>query len=1519
MHRQILPLALACLLLTGLTFLSLSLPQSDSQSPDEIGTIALTRSDPSPHLEETAPHFQSPLTEALHQAITSGRPVRVTTGDGEPHRYLFRPRPVLADAFQWHLGPHGATMDTQPQSFEGLSLSANPAAPKATLVLAGDSLGMVIRDEAEVTYIRTHPETGQLQARREFREDLQTQCVLDANGTYHVQSDDPLPSGEAAWADATPTQLEPETAALTGVDPASGRLDKYINAIPRATNYDASLKTALLLLVLDKQATGNNTTANLTSKASIYLATVSNVAAAYENQLGIRLLVQEMIMIPNAGDFVDIPSNDAIDDFRSWVASNRSNGTYNWSMASKFGAGLSGQTLGIAFVSTIRNNSSVSVCESTARWDVLAHEIGHNLGSEHSQGGIMNATSLGGSNRNFFTDVTSGETAAKDIYDYARSRLIGNANMRHPEQIPFANQDSVSTAVDTPVTIAPLSNDDTQVRNGAINALSLEEVSSVTPLDAGSATVLGNEVRFEPAANFQGTAWFSYSLRGSVGNNNRGWLHKGDVAVRVGAPPSSLTIDLAPGASYSFVPGTGTSGLTQPAQAVVSQSRDDSQLLIIRVKATTSGTDTFRSGSRTYTLRYTADSPRVTDDRYVYEPGNGPLVFNPLLNDEGAGEPWINPIKPTLGVGTVDHDSDGDELFPTTFRLASVQHRTPEKGTLSTRTLAFVIDGQRDNRLDSVLTFTPSNGATGTALIDYTVEDAVGNEATGLIEIVLPYRVDTLIDTGDTARYHVPADSQDDTLWMLPDFDDSNWQSGPTGLGYDANNDFQAEIDTTLTGLQNTNTSVFVRLPFEAAEVAQYTQLALRLKVDDGFVAYLNGSEVARSSNAVGTAPLAWNALASPSTSDSLALTFATFDLSSQTSLLREGTNVLAIHGLNASIGSSDFLLVPELEASVTRSGIQLISPSRDQITVPAQTWVRLESEVNGAAAGQTVSWETVAQDPSVSIQELDATLHGVRFSSPGSYTLRASTEGALSESLTLDITVVAPGELATGVGMELSVDRPDNAITGQLEAQLSTQGNVAVTWTQISGPGALTFSQPNQVDTTFAIPQEGLYEVRFTATREGITTFDDLVIAANTLADDAIAALVTPVKSTSPTTANLAAMTFFETGEAEASFFLGRTDGATVAGNWEQQLPVGTIPAGETTLTASGLLFETTYQYRLRIRIDGQTAWSDAGQFTTDAAPILSTSLVDESSQARVFVPLDGALGSSWRATAFDDSGWTSGLSGVGYDLDPEFRPWIGTDVEGAMYEKGTSVYIRIPFTLTETQMIEALTLSMRYDDAFIAFLNGTEVARSATAPLNISPAWNTAAAILREDDEAVQLEDYDLTAHRALLVPGENILAIHGLNFIPENRDLLLAPILQLERRQTYYQEWIGRFPGVTALAPLEDNDSDHLTNLLEFALGLDPTVADRGPELPWEWFPSTGGSPFHIHYQRLRDAEERGLNVRLEESPDLQTWGPVDEALAAQIPIDNRLIRVEMPVATPQSELTSRFWRLHVSMGQ
>jgi hypothetical protein len=103
----------------------------------------------------------------------------------------------------------------------------------------------------------------------------------------------------------------------------------------------------------------------------------------------------------------------------------------------------------------------------------------------------------------------------------------------------------------------------------------------------------------------------------------------------------------------------------------------------------------------------------------------------------------------------------------------------------------------------------------------------------------------------------------------------------------------------------------------EAGALNELTDLTLNIRYDDGFVAYLNGIEVARR-NFDGTPE--WDSRASASHRDSDAREFEPIDISDFMGELRRGENILAIQGMNRSITSSDLLISAELEAEITIS-----------------------------------------------------------------------------------------------------------------------------------------------------------------------------------------------------------------------------------------------------------------------------------------------------------------------------------------------------------------------------------------------------------------------------------------------------------------------------------------------------------------------------------------------------------------------------------------------------------------------
>lgn len=130
------------------------------------------------------------------------------------------------------------------------------------------------------------------------------------------------------------------------------------------------------------------------------------------------------------------------------------------------------------------------------------------------------------------------------------------------------------------------------------------------------------------------------------------------------------------------------------------------------------------------------------------------------------------------------------------------------------------------------------------------------------------------------------------------------------------------------------------------------------------------------------------------------------------------------------------------------------------------------------------------------------------------------------------------------------------------------------------------------------------------------------------------------------------------------------------------------------------------------------------------------------------------------------------TGSGGAGY------TPFISTNVKAAMSDavpQKSSAYVRYSFS--NPGGLTSLSMPIRFDDGFVAYLNGTEVARK-NAPVG-TPTNTSTATVDRPPLVAKTPETFDIPA--GLLQAGvTNVLAIHGLNQAASNGDFLVKPEL-------------------------------------------------------------------------------------------------------------------------------------------
>jgi hypothetical protein len=207
-----------------------------------------------------------------------------------------------------------------------------------------------------------------------------------------------------------------------------------------------------------------------------------------------------------------------------------------------------------------------------------------------------------------------------------------------------------------------------------------------------------------------------------------------------------------------------------------------------------------------------------------------------------------------------------------------------------------------------------------------------------------PLTWNTVIDWGDHWRYLIP-DAGTPVQWRQPEFNDGAWPEGPSGFGF-GDNDDNTVLPSTL--------SVFLRCSFQVDDPSQVRSAVLHIDYDDAFVAYLNGTEIARGNIGTAGVPPVYNQPADNANHEAQMYQGGhpeSFAVDAIPSLLRAGSNVLAIQVHNQSLGSSDLTAIPFFTLGyAVYPGQATVSPYLD---LPVQS---LHTNFSIKSEGETVS-----------------------------------------------------------------------------------------------------------------------------------------------------------------------------------------------------------------------------------------------------------------------------------------------------------------------------------------------------------------------------------------------------------------------------------------------------------------------------------------------------------------------------------------------------------------------------------
>ena len=269
------------------------------------------------------------------------------------------------------------------------------------------------------------------------------------------------------------------------------------------------------------------------------------------------------------------------------------------------------------------------------------------------------------------------------------------------------------------------------------------------------------------------------------------------------------------------------------------------------------------------------------------------------------------------------------------------------------------------------------------------------------------------------------------------------------------------------------------------------------------------------------------------------------------------------------------------------------------------------------------------------------------------------------------------------------------------------------------------------------------------------------------------------------------------------------------------------------------------------------------------------------------------------WQDNTFDDSKWKIGKAGFGYgDGDDET---VLTNMRGRF----TSVAIRHSFDVKQPSDFGNLFLYVNYDDGFIAYLNGKQVAASRVAQ-------DEKGEIRVTSHEAAGYEPFIIKDADKILVAGKNVLAIEGHNVDARSSDFSLDPVL-MDRRLTELGAWIGVDGFLADLDYFEQRLVDQSSYLTRIGFDYQSALAKIRAKIKKR--PNLAEYTLQLHclVMQIGDCHAGVYSQRPWYERQFLPFRPADTAdgLAALSVIRNRLIDADCPFVTSIDNVPIEKW--------
>lgn len=528
----------------------------------------------------------------------------------------------------------------------------------------------------------------------------------------------------------------------------------------------------------------------------------------------------------------------------------------------------------------------------------------------------------------------------------------------------------------------------------------------------------------------------------------------------------------------------------------------------------------------------------------------------------------------------------------------------------------------------------------------------------------LPRNYEELVPENDEWLYLAGAHPPDS--WTGTEFDDSKWSKGKAGFGFGDRDD-----KTVLGNMKSKYTSVYLRKEFNVASAQDAEDLVLAVAYDDGFVAYLNGVEMARANVTTGSGPDAVVHFSREAEDDHQMFSFRNV----RKSFRYDAPNVLAIEAHNRSVSSDDFTIDPF---------IAILPPKK---TKPQQL-----PKLYDFVTGLSEKWHYSASKKDV----------------PSNW---------MNEDF--DASGWKQGQIGFGYG-----DNDDVTVLKDMKDHYSRV----------------------YVRTSFELKNEEDLENLGLAMR-----YDDAFIAyindkevLRVGIDSGRGAGAKGIEKHDPDQKDKQVFDYFSLSHVKT---LLSTDGPNT------------------------------------IAIEGHNVTLDSSDFTLDPILILNrdksqpmpekfTELIAQNADWRYIAKKDGAPPKDWEKPGFKAGEWAEGKSGFGYGKGTEGISNELTDMKGNY----RVVYMRKEFDVDDPKMMSRLGLAVRFDDAFIAYLNGKEIIRR-----NVENGRGEKAEKFTGKKEiSEKFEYFPLGSLKDDFENGQNVIAIEGHNQDVNSSDFIIDAFL-------------------------------------------------------------------------------------------------------------------------------------------